>query len=166
VSTEHSMMIAFAFARLADGRSPGEAYRDLVATGTDRRRAAIAVCVAGGTDPADAEERMLAYDDIWPLLEDGDDAAAADLLELHGYFDLEVELDDHQNAIASLLRQALSEVGSVPSGFSIGLGRKFRTGRLREAYESMHGFGRQRWPDNERFWALMDQAGRALQLSS
>jgi hypothetical protein len=160
------MMVAFAFARLADGRSQGEAYRDLVATGSNRRRAAIAVCVAGGTELAEAEERMLAHDDIWPLLEDGDDSAAADLLELHGYFDLEVELDDHHNAIASLLRQALSEVGSVPSGFAIGLGRQFRTGRLREAYESMNDFGRQRYRDNERFWALMDQAVRALERSS
>lgn len=162
MSTEHHMMVAFAFARMADGRTAGEAYRDLVATGTDRRRAAIAVCVAGGTDLAEAEQRMLAYDDIWPLLEDGDDTAAADLLELHGYFDLEVELDDRQNAIASLLRQALSEAGSAPSGYLIGLGRLLRTGRLREAYVSMHGFGRQRWPDNERFWALMARAGRSL----
>jgi hypothetical protein len=156
------MMVAFAFARMADGRSPGEAYRDLVATGTDRRRAAIAVCVAGGTSLGEAEQRMLAYDDIWPLLEDGDDAAAADLLELHGYFDLELELDDRQNASASLLRQALSEAGNVPSGYFIGLGRMLRTGRLREAYESLHGYGRQRWPDNERFWALMERAARSL----
>src|SRR3954447_20224825 len=110
-------MVAFAFAQIADGRSPGEAYRELPPTGTDRRRAAIAVCVAGGTDLAEAEQRMLAYDDIWPLLEDGDDAAAGDLLELHGYFDREVVLDEAQNATVSLLQQALAHAGPVPSGY-------------------------------------------------
>jgi hypothetical protein len=155
-------MVAFAFARMADGRSPGEAYRDLVEIGTDRRRAAIAVCVAGGTDLAGAEQRMLAYDDIWPLLEDGDDAAAGDLLELHGYFDLEVVLDDAQNATVSLLQQALARAGSMPSGYAIGIGRLLRTGRLHDAVGLLRSTGRQRWPDNEPFWALLDQAAALL----
>lgn len=160
---EHQVMVAFAFAQIADGRSPGEAYRELAATGTDRRRAAIAVCVAGGTDLAEAEQRMLAYDDIWPLLEDGDDAAAGDLLELHGYFDREVVLDEAQNATVSLLQQALAHAGPVPSGYAIGVGRLLRTGRLQEAVEVLRSTGRERWPDNGPFWALLDRAAASLE---
>jgi hypothetical protein len=162
MSHEHTVMVAFAFARLADGFPPGEAYRDLVVIGTDRRRAAIAVCVAGGTPLEEAERRMLAYDDIWPLLEDGEDAAAGDLLELHGYFDLEVALDEGQNATVSLLQQALAGAGSMPNGYAIGIGRLLRTGRLGEAFASLRSTGRDRWPENEAFWGLLAQAAASF----
>jgi hypothetical protein len=161
MSGELNVMVAFAVSRLADDRSPGEAYQDLVGLGTDRRRAAVAVCVAGGTSLEEAERRMLAYDDIWPLLGEGDDASAGDLLELHGYFDREVELDDQWTATVSRLQQAIASAGWLPSGYAVGIGRLLRTGRLREAFLFLESTGAERWPDQAAFWSELYRAGEA-----
>jgi len=151
--SEDAVMVAFAISRLQDGRRPAEAYLDLVATGANRRPAAIAVCVAGGTEMDVAEQRLRAYDGSWSLR----DEDVAELLESNGYFDLEVALTDAQNAAVSLIQQAMAQVALRPA-YATELGRLLRTGRLTEAIDSLRTTGRERWPENPRFWGLLEQA--------
>jgi hypothetical protein len=155
-------LVAFAAARLADGRRPEQAFSEVVALGTDRRLAAIAVCVAAGTAWDVAEARMASFDDIWASLSGGSAETAGGLLELYGYFDLEVELDDHQAAVAGHLREAMAAAEYLPSGYANQMYRLLRTARLREALFSLEEMGAARWPDNLAFWREMAEAAVRL----
>jgi hypothetical protein len=159
---ETGALLVFAQARMADGRRPEQAFCDLVQLGTDRRLAAIAVCVAAGTPWEIAEERMASFDDIWTSLGSGTAEAAGGLLELYGYFDLEVELDHPRAVIASYLRQAMAAVEYLPSGYANQMYRLLRTGKLREAFLSLEEMGAKRWSDNLPFWLGMTEAAVRL----
>jgi hypothetical protein len=155
-------LVAFAAARLADGRRPEQAFGDLAALGTERRLAAIAVCTAAGTPWEVAESRMAAFDDVWSSLGGGPTETAGGLLELYGYFDLEVALPADREEIAGHLRRALSAVEYLPSGYANQMYRLLRTGRLREALLSLEEVGAMRWPDNVQFWLGMSDAAVRL----
>ncbi len=155
-------LVAYAATQLSDGRRPEQAFCDVVALGTDRRVAAIAVCVAAGTPWDLAEARMASFDDIWSSLAGGTAETAGGLLELYGYFDLEVELVDDRAAIASNLRQAMAAVEYLPSGYANQMYRLLRTGRLREALLALEEIGADRWPDNRPFWLGMTEAAVRL----
>ncbi len=155
-------MIAFATARLLDGRRPEQAFGDLVGLGVDRRQAAIAVCVAAGTPLDAAEARMAGFDGVWAGLAGGSAEAAGSLLELYGFFDVDVVLDDEQSTIASLLRQAMATVEYLPSGYANQMYRLLRTGGLREAFLSLEEMGGLRWQENRAFWDAMKQAAARL----
>jgi hypothetical protein len=155
-------LVAFAVARLADGRLPEHAYGDLTALGTDRRLAAIAVCVAAGTPWDVAEARMATFDDIWSNLGAASAETAGGLLELYGYFDVEIELSDDLAVIASYLRQALAAAEYLPSGYANQMYRLLRTGRLRDALISLEDMGAKRWPDNLPFWLGLTEAASRL----
>jgi hypothetical protein len=159
---ERAMMIAFAAARLLDGRRPEHAFSDLVALGTDRRQAAIAVCVAAGTPWDVAETRMAGFDGVWASLAGGSAEAAGGLLELYGYFDVDVTLDDQQTAIATFLRQAMSAAEYLPSGYANQMYRLLRTGALREAFLSLEEMGGLRWNEHRAFWDGMRRAAALL----
>ena len=155
-------LVAFAVGRLAQGRRPEQAFCDLVELGTERRLAAIAVCVANGTPWEVAEERMVSYDDIWTNLGNGSAETAGGLLELYGYFDREVELTADEAAIAFALRAAMGAVEYLPSGFANQMYRMLRTGKLREALFCLEEVGAQRWPDRESFWVNLTEAAVRL----
>lgn len=155
-------LVAFAVGRLAQGRRPDQAFCDLVELGTERRLAAIAVCVANGTPWDVAEERMVSFDDIWTNLGNGSAETAGGLLELYGYFDREVELTPDESAIAFALRAAMGAVEYLPSGFANQMYRLLRTGKLREALFSLEEIGAQRWPDREAFWVNLTEAAVRL----
>ncbi len=155
-------MVAFAAARLLDGRRSEQAFTDLVGLGTDRRLAAIAVCVAIGTPWDAAEARMAGFDTMWASLEASKPEVAGGLLELYGYFDAEVVLDPEQNLTASNLRQAMSTVEFLPSGYANQMYRLLRTGALREAFLSLVEMGGLRWQDNVPFWFGLREAARRL----
>jgi hypothetical protein len=155
-------LVAFASARLADGRRPEQAFCDLVEVGADRRLAAIIVCVAAGTPWGVAEARMADFDDIWASLSSGPAEAAGGLLELYGYFDVEIELPPDRAVIASHLRQAMTAAGYLPSGYANQMYRLLRTGRLREALLSLEEMGAARWLENEPFWLAMVEAAVRL----
>ena len=157
-----TVMIAFATARLLDGRRPEHAFIDLVALGTDRRQAAIAVCAAAGTPWDVAETRMAGFDGVWASLAGGSAEAAGSLLELYGYFDADVVLDDEQTSIASSLRQAMAAVDYVPSGYANQIYRLLRTGQLREAFLSLEEMGGLRWQEKRGFWTGMKEAAARL----
>lgn len=161
-ATRHGALVAFAVGRLAQGRRPEQAFCDLVGLGTDRRLAAIAVCVANGTPWDVAEERMVSFDDVWKSLGPASPAeTAGGLLELYGYFDREVELTAEEEAVAAGLRAAMTAAEYLPSGYANQMYRLLRTGRLREALFSLEEMGAQRWPDNRAFWlGLTDAAVR------
>lgn len=158
----HTALVAFAAARLADGRRPEQAFGDLAALGTERRLAAIAVCVAAGTPWEVAQDRMASFDDMWASLGNAPVETAGGLLELYGYFDVEVELTDEQAAVAAHLRQALAAVAYLPSGYANQMYRLLRTGRLREALISLEDMGARRWVDNLPFWQAMSEAAVRL----
>jgi hypothetical protein len=155
-------MVAFATARLLDGRRSEQAFTDLVGLGTDRRLAAIAVCVAAGTPWDAAVARMTGFDTMWTSLEASRAEVAGGLLELYGYFDPEVVLDSEQNLTASFLRQAMSAVEFLPSGYANQMYRLLRTGALQEAFLSLAEMGDLRWQDNVPFWRCLRQAARRL----
>ena len=155
-------LVAFAVGRLAEGRRPEQAFCDLVELGTERRLAAIAVCVANGTPWEAAEERMASFDEIWRNLGNGSAEAAGGLLELYGYFDREVELNPDEAAIAFALRAAMGAVEYLPSGFANQMYRMLRTGKLREALFCLEEVGAQRWPDRESFWVNLTEAAVRL----
>jgi hypothetical protein len=155
-------LVAFAVGRIAQGRRPEQAFCDLVELGTDRRIAAIAVCVANGTPWPVAESRMTSFDDVWASLGGGSAETAGGLLELYGYFDREVELGPDDAAIATALRQAMSAVEYLPSGYANQMYRLLRTGRLREALFSLEEMGAQRWPDHGPFWSSLTEAAARL----
>ncbi|MBX6750884.1 MAG: hypothetical protein IRY85_14630 [Micromonosporaceae bacterium] len=155
-------LVAFAVGRLAQGRRPEQAFCDLVELGTERRLAAIAVCVANGTPWDVAEERMVSFDDIWTNLGNGSAETAGGLLELYGYFDREVELTPDEAAIAFALRAAMGAVEYLPSGFANQMYRLLRTGKLREALFCLEEVGAQRWPDRESFWVNLTEAAVRL----
>jgi hypothetical protein len=159
---ERAVMVAFAKGRLLDGRRPEHAFGDLVALGTDRRQAAIAVCVAAGTTWEQAEARMAGFDGMWASLAHGSAEVAGGLLELYGYFDQDVVLDDQQNATASFLQQAMAAVEFLPSGYANQMHRLLRTGQLREAFLSLEEMGDLRWQENHAFWHRMRQAAAGL----
>jgi hypothetical protein len=162
MTAEQQAMVAFAVARLGDGRTPGQAFADLVGIGIDRRQAAIAVCVALGTDRQTADQRAVEYDSLWPLLEPGEDEAAGELLADHGFFDVEVALDDAQNATASWLNQAFSAAGARLATYTTGHFRRIRTGRLREAFLELESIGAQRDIRVPEFWQYLVQAAASL----
>jgi hypothetical protein len=164
MTAEQLAMVAFAVARLGDGRTPAQAFADLVGIGIDRRQAAIAVCVALGTDRVTAEQRALEYDRLWPLLEPGEDEAAGELLADHGFFDVEVELDDAQNTTASWLNQAFSAAGARLATHTTGHFRRIRTGRLREGFLELESIGHQRDSGVPEFWEHLVQAADSLGL--
>ncbi len=155
-------MVAFAAARLVDGRRSEQAFTDLVGLGTDRRMAAIAVCAAVGTPWEAAEARMSGFDTMWTSLEASSAEVAGGLLELYGYFDPEVVLDPEQNLTASYLQQAMAAVEFLPSGYANQMHRLLRTGALREAFLSLAEMGGLRWQDNLPFWQGMREAARRL----
>jgi hypothetical protein len=157
-------LVAFAVGRLAQGRRPEQAFCDLVELGTERRLAAIAVCVANGTPWDVAEARMTSFDDVWASLGGGSAETAGGLLELYGYFDREVELTPDEAPIAAALRQAMGAVEYLPSGYANQMYRLLRTGRLREALFSLEDMGAQRWPENRPFW--IDLTDAAVRLDS
>jgi hypothetical protein len=159
---DRAVMVAFATARLLDGGRPEHAFTDLVALGTDRRQAAIAVCVAAGTPWEVAENRMAGFDGVWASLASGSAGAAGSLLELYGYFDADVALDDEQNTIASFLREAMAAVEYLPSGYANQMYRLLRTGQLREAFLSLEEMGGLRWQENRPFWNGLRQAAARL----
>jgi hypothetical protein len=165
MTAEHLAMVAFAVARLGDGRTPAQAFADLVGIGIDHRQAAIAVCVAVGTDRETAEQRVREYDSLWPLLEPGEDEAAGQLLAGHGFFDVEVEFDDAQNITASWLNQAFSATGGLPATHAIGHFRRIRTGRLREAFLELESLGRRRNVTVPDFWRHLVKAADSLGLA-
>src|SRR5262245_727388 len=158
-------MVAFAVARLGDGRTPGQAFADLVGIGIERRQAAVAVCVSLGTDRGTAEQRAVEYDSLWPLLEPGEDEAAGDLLADHGFFDVEVELDDAQNTTASWLNQAFSAAGAQLATHTTGHFRRIRTGRLREAFLELESIGQRRDIRVPEFWQYLVQAADSFGLA-
>ena len=162
MTAEQLAMVAFAVARLGDGRTPGQAFADLVGIGIDRRQAAIAVCVALGTDRGTAQQRALQYDSLWPLLEPGEDEAAGELLADHGFFDVEVELNDAQNTIASWLNQAFSAAGARLATHTTAHFRRIRTGRLREAFLELESIGARRDIRVPEFWQHLVQAADSL----
>jgi len=155
-------LVAFAVGRLAQGRRPEQVFCDLVELGTERRLAAIAVCVANGTPWDAAEERMASFDEIWTYVGNGPAETAGGLLELYGYFDREVELTPDEAAIAFALRAAMGAVEYVPSGFANQMYRLLRTGKLREALFALEELGAQRWPDHESFWTNLTEAAVRL----
>ena len=155
-------MVAFAAARLLDGRRPEQAFTDLVGLGTDRRLAAIAVCAAIGTPWQAAEARMAGFDTMWASLEASSAEVAGGLLELYGYFDPEVVLDPEQNLTASYLQQAMAAVEFLPSGYANQMHRLLRTGALREAFLSLAEMGDLRWQDNLPFWQGLRTAALRL----
>jgi hypothetical protein len=161
-----AVLVAFATGRLAAGRRPEQAYLDVIAIGADRRLAAIAVCAAAGTPWPEALSRMAAFDDIWSSLGSGSAETAGSLLELYGFFDLEVELDPDQAQIATFLRQAMAAVTYLPSGYANGLYRMLRTGQLREAMLSLEEMGAKRWADNRDFWVGLTEAATRLDSAS
>jgi hypothetical protein len=162
MTPEQVAMVAFAGSRLQDGRSPGEAFGDLVEIGVEPRRAAVAVCVAAGSPAEAAEQRVRDFDDVWLVLEPGDTDAGGPLLEMHGFFDVEVVLNDAQNVTASRLRQAVAVAGWLPSGSAHAVFRQLRTGKLREALLYLEDLGARRWPDNSAFWANLVRAADSL----
>jgi hypothetical protein len=166
MTAEQLAMAAFAVARLGDGRTPGQAFADLVGIGIDRRQAAVAVCVALGTDRGTAERRALEFDSLWPLLEPGDDEAAGDLLADHGFFDVEVKLTDAQNTTASWLNQAFSAAGARLATHTTAHFRRIRTGRLREAFLELESIGQQRDIRVPDFWQYLVQAADSLGLAA
>jgi hypothetical protein len=155
-------MVAFAAARLLDGRRPEQAFTDLVGLGTDRRLAAIAVCAAVGTPWQAAEARMTGFDTMWTSLDASSAEVAGGLLELYGYFDPEVVLDPEQNLTASYLQQAMAAVEFLPSGYANQMHRLLRTGALREAFLSLAEMGGLRWQENAPFWQGLRAAARRL----
>jgi hypothetical protein len=155
-------IVAFAAARLVDGRRPEQAFTDLVGLGTDRRLAAISVCVAVGTPWEVAEARMAGFDTMWASLEASTAEVAGGLFELYGYFDQEVMLDREQNLTASFLQQAMATVEFLPSGYANQMHRLLRTGALREAFLSLTEMGGLRWQDNVPFWQGLREAARRL----
>lgn len=155
-------LVAFAVGRLAQGRRPEQVFCDLVDLGTERRLAAIAVCVANGTPWDVAEERMASFDEIWTYVGHGSAETAGGLLELYGYFDREVELTPDEVAVAGALRAAMGAVEYVPSGFANQMYRLLRTGKLREALFCLEEVGAQRWPDRESFWISLTEAAVRL----
>jgi len=162
VPSTHAALVAFAAARLADGRRPEQAFADMAALGADRRLAAIAVCAAAGTPWEVAEARMTSFDDIWSSLGTAPVETAGGLLELYGYFDVEVQLAAEQAEVAGHLRQALTAVEYLPSGYANQMYRLLRTGMLREALLSLEEMGAVRWPDNAPFWLGMSEAAVRL----
>lgn len=160
------VLVAFATGRLAAGRRPEQAYLDVIALGADRRLAAIAVCAAAGTPWAEARTRMAAFDDIWSSLGSGSPETAGSLLELYGFFDVEVALDPDEAQVATFLRQAMATVAYLPSGYANGLYRMLRTGRLREALLSLEEMGAKRWADNRDFWLGLTEAAARLDSAS
>ena len=155
-------LVAFAVGRLAQGRRPEQAFCDLVELGTDRRLAAVAVCVANGTPWSVAESRMTSFDDVWSSLGGGPAETAGGLLELYGYFDREVELTPDEAPIAAALRTAMAAVEYLPSGYANQMYRLLRTGDLREALFSLEEMGGQRWPENLPFWEALTEAAVRL----
>jgi|KBSSwiStaDraftv2_1062776.scaffolds.fasta_scaffold93421_4 hypothetical protein len=166
MTAEQLAMAAFAVARMGDGRTPGQAFADLVGIGIDHRQAALAVCVALGTDRATAEQRVREYDSLWPLLEPGEDEAAGELLADHGFFDVEVELDDAQNATASWLNQAFAAAGGMLATQTTAHFRRIRTGRLREAFLELESLGQRRNVVVPEFWQLLIRAADSFGLSA
>ncbi|WP_430792001.1 hypothetical protein [Actinoplanes sp. G11-F43] len=148
--------------RLAAGELPGDVFLGLWNGGAEPRDAAIAVCVACGATPEEAERRIREFDDLWDFLEPGEEADGADLLTRHGYFRPDAVLDERQRIVLSRLHAAVDVVRGVPSGYAVGLFTRFRTGDLDGAYHHLERMGRRMWPDDQRFWAAMASARELL----
>jgi hypothetical protein len=149
-------------ARLAESEAPGVVFGDLLVGGTEPRVAAVAVCVAGGTDRSIAEVRLGAYDDLWPLTAAGDEHAVGDVLEQHGYFDHEPVLDEEQTHVLNLLRAAIAAVPGWPSGYAIGLFRSLRLAHFARAVVLMERLGEQRWATDRDYWIMLSRAADAV----
>lgn len=159
---EDPELVSAARARLAQGEAPGAVFGDLCVGGVAPRRAAIAVCVANGTDRPSAEGRLGAYDGVWSSIQAGDEHDVGDVLEGHGYFDHEPILDEEQTHVLNLVRDAITAVPGWPSGYAVGLFRSLRLARFASAILLMETLGAQRWPTDREYWIKLSRAADAV----
>lgn len=164
----HEALTRRAQERLGAGASADAVFVELAGDGAPVLRAvAIAVCVAAGTPLAEAEERWAA---------DGEEAVAAAesdvedlgwILEKCGFFDFHRPLDEHEQQISLLLRQAFAAHGGWASGHGWTLTRRLQTGQLAKALASMSASAPRRateWakPSPSNYWTRLLEAAELL----
>ncbi|MEV6969096.1 hypothetical protein AB0M47_28670 [Hamadaea sp. NPDC051192] len=148
--------------QLASGVAAPDAFVKLLFAGVGPAEAAVAVCVAAGSPRADAQRRLEAFEGLWDAIEPGEEAEAADVLAVHGYFEPDATLSKDQQEIAARLRVVLTTIEGVPGGYAVTLWKDLRTGRLKNAFLQMESLGSVRWKENKAFWIAMCQAGEAF----
>ncbi|MGW1058266.1 hypothetical protein [Micromonospora rubida] len=164
---ELDSLISAAVGRLDAGDAPDLAYVSLTSTGGDVRLTAVAVCVAGGTSIAEAQQRLLEYSALFDEVAPGEENIIGDVLEFAGYFDRRADLDEAGTKVQKVLQDACGAAGPTPSGFAHSLHRSMTTGKLRRAFLSIEAFWSRRAPGNPQvFWAHMATAARLLGDSS
>ncbi|GAB3140256.1 hypothetical protein GCM10027290_10960 [Micromonospora sonneratiae] len=156
-------LVSAAAGRLHVGDTPGVAYVHLATTGGDLRVTAVAVCVACGTNITEAHQRLLKYSELFDAVLPGEENVIGEVLEVAGYFDHRVELDDAGAEIAEALQEALKAAGPAPSGLANNVYRRLTAGRLREAFLSIEALWSRGTPESPPvFWAHMAKAARLL----
>ncbi|MBO4204658.1 hypothetical protein [Micromonospora echinofusca] len=160
---ELESLISAAVGRLQAGDTPDVAYIRLASTGGDVRLTAVAVCAACGTSVSEAEQRLLGYSELFDEVSPGEENIIGEVLEVAGYFDHRVELDEAGTEIAKVLQEALRAAGPAPSGLAHNVHRWMTARKLPQAFLSIEALWSRRTPKNaEVFWAHMANAARLL----
>lgn len=161
--TELEPLISAAVGRLQAGDTPDLAYVHLASTGGDLRLIAVAVCVACGTSISEADQRLSEYVELFEEVSPGEENIIGEVLEIAGYSDHRVELDEAGTEIAKVLQEALKAAGPAPSGLAHSVHRWMTARKLQRAFLSIETLWKRRTPKNpEAFWAHMANAACLL----
>ncbi|MGW3326456.1 hypothetical protein [Streptomyces virginiae] len=157
-------LVAAARERLRAGAEPAVVCGELAARTRRWSDAVLAVGQARGIPKADLLVRLggepeRLQDEFRP----GEEEEYALLLEIHGVFDVPVQLDERELVIAEHLRTAWAATGGLGSGHAISLSRRFVTGELSLAFRTLARFGTRRGSGRPvEFWTAMVAAGELL----
>jgi hypothetical protein len=148
--------------RLGSGADVRTVLLEILADGAAPYDATIAVCVAAGSTPEQAQDRYKPFEGLWDFLEPGEEADGADTLVALRYFEPDAVLNGQERESAALLGAALATLPGYPAGFGLTFHHDLRTGQLAKAFLLAEMVGAGRWKDNGPFWAAMSRAGETL----
>ncbi|NUP49800.1 MAG: hypothetical protein HOW97_21185 [Catenulispora sp.] len=173
--SDGTVLVQLARAELLTGARPDAVFATLAEGAQDYGDAALAVCVAAGVSPEQAQERWAEVGaELISQVEPDDAAELGFFLELAGFFDVHRQLDEREQHIRRLLDRARAASANLPgayayglpSGYAYGLGRKMQTGRLGEAFVAMATFGaRRQHPMPAEYWSDLLAAAELLAVS-
>ncbi len=150
--------------RLRSGAVPAVVCGELAARTRWWWDAVLAVGRAMGISESEMRQRLRSEPEhVQREFHAGEEELYGELLAMHGVFDIPMELDEREMAIAEHLRIAMRAQGGVASGHALDLSRGFVTGELACVFRSLSRLG----PRSTRgrpaeFWAALVAAGELL----
>lgn len=150
--------------RLRAGATPVAVCGELAAQTRWWWDAALAVGQALGIPESESLRRLHGDpEQLQSELLPGEEELYAELLKMHGVFDVAKQLDERELLIAEHLRTAMRAMGVVASGRAVSISRWFVLGELPSVFRSLaHSGPRTARSRPAEFWEALVRAGELL----